>query len=656
MDNDSNTGIIIGIIIFTILFLFFAVIIIAIARSDKSSNNASVITEVGGFLAPCTAVPCNGEFVCDGATFTCKSGTGAPCTDATDCISGLLCSGICDAGPTGIFDALCPCNPHDPDNPYTNLICTSFGPNTKSVCKGAPGYACTADTDCASGYCNILFEPPGTCAAGLPFGYPCTSASQCAQAPDSVCSNGFCQLPQFVTGQVGAACSNPLCVSWVGAPCISPAGNNACDCLNGYGVPGTCVASTQGIYAPCSPTNGCIQDLLCITQRGFSCGPSDNTCFCNFPYFNPNASPENVCIVGMTALAAQCYNNDGLGCFNGGDCASETCGGASVLAAYVFGTEQIGNIGTTFLGATNTEIIPVSVGPSTSGVALPLSPYKMFAYTSQGIDNVYLVDHMQGFWLLSYNPIQGMIIAPWTQLLPLTAITTTGSGNSRVTTKQTVIDVAFNGTTWLVAYQQSVTSVTGTVSSNTLYSGPNLLLLTPYNVTSGVPGTQFTSNGTPLTIQYIDISRANDVSNGGDVLIVNNGTIYVKAASATLYNIGVITGGNRDGQLMTGMTGLARFYYDIEENPNGTPPASCPGVDNSPIQCSSFNNIAFIGSYSGVINVLQFSGNMAGFITPTDRIGTIQYQVFDFAIPYTPGGMVNTAIITLSNAYNGIVS
>jgi hypothetical protein len=31
----------------------------------------------------------------------------------------------------------------------------------------------------------------------------------------------------------------------------------------------------------------------------------------------------------------------------------------------------------------------------------------------------------------------------------------------------------------------------------------------------------------------------------------------------------------------------------------------------------------------------------------------VQYQVFDFAVPFTTGGMPNTAIITLSNAYSG---
>lgn len=645
-----DDGIIIGIIIFLILFFFFAIVIIAIARSDTPANNESVTTQVGGFLAACTTVPCNGEFLCSGDSFTCKLGPGAVCNDAADCAVGLICSGICATGPTGMLNDLCPCV--NIVGTQDVFLCTAVVGQSLTICKGDAFANCTTDEDCANGFCDLSAFPVPVCAPGLPFGFPCTYDSQCNQLVSSHCSAGFCQPLNQTTGQLNASCAG-ACVTWTGAGCD---GDTTCVCTSGNNVPGICTAFTQGILAPCSLSLACGEGLECLNATGGACNPLLNNCVCSFPYDDPNVQlPGGVCIGGMSGLNNTCYNDTGLGCSNGSSCASTLCGGSSVLAAYIFSGVNGANSGTALIGATGTQVVTANTGPP--GI---ITPYRMFAYSqfSGGeYDNIWLVDHTQGLNVMSYMPSTQTVLVNWINLLPSVTVTT-GPG---FTMTQTLIDVAFNNqrsaltTNWLVAYEETIVSNTGTVSSNVVYAGPDLNTLTPFNVQtgSGLPGTQYTTSGVPLTIQYIDLSLANDVSAGNDVLISTGGTIYLKAAAAVKYSVGIITGGARNGQTMTGVTGPATFYYDVEENSSGPGAPSCPGVGNSPVQCPSLNNIAFVANYSGFNNILQFSGNVAGVVTPTDRFGAVQYQVFDFSVPFTQGGMLNTAVMTLSNVYNG---
>lgn len=628
-----STEFIIGIVVFLLFSIFIIVIIIGWELSSRTNNNQPpVSTQSGTLLSSCTNSSCSNGLICDGSSFVCKFPAGVPCATYKDaCVIGLICSGLCATGPTGGLNNLCPCN--------SGYLCTAQ-PNLLTICKGIGGTTCTINSDCVSGLC----QSNHTCASGAPNSYPCTTNTQCASGN---CNNGFCQNPGFTTGAVGSACYNSDCITFpsgiTGSSCNSTQTEPlSCQCISGAGQPGTCVMANSGIISNCSSLAACSTDLICLNSSGTSC--SGTGCICVFPYNDPNdLGPGNTCIKGMVISNSSCYNDVGLGCDIGGICANQSCGGSSVLAVYKFGSTTADNLGTNYVGATSTSINPATPGPN--GI---ISPYKMFSVSNGMIDTIYLVDHMQGLLSLQYNPYTTTVLQPWTQLIPY--ITTVGNNT------KTLIDVGYNGTTFIVAFNETISSM----QNNTVYSGPNTSNLTPFNVQSGpgIPGTQYTVNNAPLNIQYIDISPANDVSSGGDVLIFINGTIYIKQNTQTKYNVGTIVGGPSNGKQMVGLVGPSRFYYDVIENKGATGPIGCPS-SGGPIQCSSYQNVSFIGPFqsfgtTGIENqVLQFSGNIAGIAMPIDRFQSVQYEVFDYSI-YSPGvtGMPNAQIIMLTNAYD----
>lgn len=636
MDTGST---IVGIAILIVISIFIIAVIVGFYLSDQPSNNAAIQTTSGNFLSACTTTPCSDGLICDPSSFICKLGTGALCSDFSDCATGLICSGICTTGPTGGLNQLCPCD--------QGFICTGqvTGP---TICKGASGTTCQSGIDCASGDCLSN----GTCARGSPNSFPCSSNIQCASLN---CNNGFCQNPGIITGTLGAACEG-TCVSFgnvVGAGCSGSIQQPlTCQCSMGTGAPGICGTANQGILSPCSLSRACSDELICYNPSAIMCGSGDTGCLCTFTYTDPNVVTAGVeCIGGMSKRpgSSTCFNANGLGCDVGGLCANSSCGGSSVLGVYQFSRISIPNLGPDFLGATTTSILAGTSGPS--GL---IQPHKLFATSNQNVDVIYLVDNLQGFWFLQYNPITKTILTPWMQIIPHT--TTTGN------TTRTLIDVGYNGTNFLVAFNETVA---GVGQNDTVYIGTSPLALTPFNVQpgSGITGTQYTITGTPLSIEYIDISPANDVSPGNDALISINGTIYVKQSTQTSYSIGVIQGGPMNGTAMTGLTGPAYFYFDNTANRSATGPPMCPATSpNNPVQCPSYNNIAFVGPFDGIYDqVLQFSGNIAGVADPTDRLTVateVQYRVFDYSI-YSPkgtgptAGMPNSSYVMLTEAYQG---
>ena len=636
MDSDTE-GIIIGIVIFALLAIFVAAVIAGWYLSDKPTNAPIPLSSPGGFLSPCTTNPCNTGLACDGSTFVCKLIAGAPCDDFTDCANGLVCSGLCATGATGGLNQLCPCNP--------GFLCTQQEGGL-TLCKGGGGTPCQNNTDCASELC----QSNGVCAAGSPNAFPCTSDSQCGSQN---CSNGFCQNNGIVTGTLGAACANSSCVTFTGASCNStPTEPLSCQCINGPGQPGTCVAATQGIISICSTLRACATDLVCFDMFAQGCDSGDTGCLCLFPYTDANtlATGSN-CIAGMSPVGSECFNSNALGCDSGGMCAASVCGGAPVLAVYRFGRPDISNLRTNYVGATNTTIAPIP-GPSGN-----ISPHKLFSESAGNIDTIYLVDNLQGLLSLQYNPIAMSVVTPWTVLIPHTTTATTGG----VTTTKTLIDAGYNGTNFLIAFDEVVT---GGGRNDTVYIGTGPTNLVPFNVQSGpgITGTQYTTDGVALSIDYIDISRANDVSPGNDALISVNGTVYIKQSAEPRYSIGVIQGGPMNGNTMTGVTGPARFYFDNTENPSGTGPAICPqtGNSNNPIACPSYYNVSFVAPFRGFgggsyDQVMQFSGNVAGIADPIDRFEEtvhVQYRVFDYSIySPVPGGMLQAGIIMLTSAF-----
>ena len=648
-DDNRNIGVIIGIIIFVIIFALLVIVFIALGISDPvTETGVTVEVETGTFLSLCTTTPCNNGLVCDGTNFTCRLPAGVPCSSYTDCVTGLICSGLCATGGVGSLNELCPCE--------DGYQCTEeiTGLN---VCKGLGGMECDIGTDCVSTICDN-----GVCAAGAPNSFPCTMDSTCASGN---CSSGFCQEQGVTTGVVGAACAAP-CVSFgtAGAGCNSTEENPlVCQCYE-TNAPGFCATASQGILSSCSPFSACSTNLVCYNDSAGECTSAGSSCICTFPYDNPNSqAPGPSCITGMVpGSQEECFNDTGLGCDIGGMCSTDQCGGGSVMASYNFSISGDTNLKTNFPGALNTSIVPVFSGPSGT-----IQPYKLFATSSGSTDTIYLVDSVKGLLSVQYDTESGEV-SPWVTNLPLSVTTTDGT----TTTTKLLIDASYNGTTFIVAYNETVVTTGSTLQNDTVYTGSALDNLTPFNpqTGSGITGTQYTSDGTPLSIDYIDMSPSNNVSPGGDTLISSNGTIYVKQALQATYNISAVVGGPMNGLQMTGLTGPARFYFDVTQNSQGTGSAVCPAQGpNNPVTCSSFQNISFVGPFFvslgtgatplSLDQVLQFSGNIAGIALPIDRFGDVQYRVFDYSI-YSPTtaditgttGMLGGSIITLSNAYN----
>lgn len=637
--DDETSGIIIGIVIFILLAIFVLAIFIGVEFSSSPTNNQQVAVQMGQILAPCATTTCATGLECDGNSFSCKFGPGLSCLNATECVTGLICSGRCATGATGGLNNLCPCD--------AGFICTSEIDGF-TRCKGGAGIHCLLDSDCASGFCD-----GGRCTSGSPNAFPCTTNASCGTRN---CSKGFCQNPGVVTGVLGAACAGS-CVGYTGAVCNSTVtAPLTCECIGGTNFPGTCVTTDQGILSPCSNVSPCGTDLICFNISGAVCGNLDDGCLCTFPYDDPNAqAPGSNCIGGMSFDSQGCFNNAGFGCDSGSNCINKVCGGtASTLAFYRFSVKTTSNLLTRFPGATNTAML------KTFGPPGLIHPYKMFATSSGTVDNIYLVDYIQGLLLLRFNSVTQVVVSPWTQLIPYHTSVTVGN----TTTEKTLVDADYNGTTFIVAFNEVVT-VSGVPTQNdTVYSGTVITNLTPFNVQSGftgLPGTQFTTGGVALSINYIDISPPNDMSMGGDTLISINGTIYIRANPATLYSIGVIKGGSMNGTAMTGLTGPSRFYFDNTASSGTT--GMCPGDGMSPADCPSADNVSLVGPFrgpgvtgltAGLLQVLQFSGNVAGIAFPLDRFDGVQYKVFDYSI-YSPPviGMPNAGIVMLVNAYLG---
>ena len=145
-DENRNAGIIIGIVVFLLIFVFLIIVFIAIGISDPITQpNTIVDVETGTFLSSCTTTSCNNGLICDGTNFTCKLQAGAPCSLYSDCVTGLICSGLCATGNVGGLNELCPCNDGYQCVRQLNLL---------TICKGLGGVSCEIATDCVSGICD----------------------------------------------------------------------------------------------------------------------------------------------------------------------------------------------------------------------------------------------------------------------------------------------------------------------------------------------------------------------------------------------------------------------------------------------------------------------------------------------------------------------
>lgn len=597
-NSQKNTGLIIGIIIFTLLSLFVLIIIIMLIVIPNAQTPPQYPIANGYFMSSCAQNNCNDGLICDGTDFICRYGTGSSCESAFDCGPELTCSGVCVAGPYGGLDQYCPCN--------TGYKCqiNNNGPN---ICKGVSGTVCTRNSDCISNVCKCDDQDTCICMSGNPNSYPCTKNSDCSS---NNCDGAFCQPSGIITGTLGASCAGDCLPVPSGESGASCSGNTTCVCVYGTDTPGVCIQTNQGIGDTCSTHKICSNNLICYNSNGSKCESNDLNCQCLFPYTNPNTPVQNICISGMAPRSSLCLNDTNLGCNSGTMCFSNSCIGPPVTAVYNFFKDN-SNLNTDFLSATTTSLIAGFTGPNPQ-----IIPYKMFATSNNLIDTIYLIDRSSGFYSITYDTSQNKS-GSWTQWFP------------NNTSYGLLDDVSYSGSTFLVSFSNSL--YLWDMSSN---------LFTLFN--NGIQYTIQNSQYIPLTVDYLSISSSNDI------IISSQGTIYIKQSSNTYYDIAIIQGGPMNGLPIINTFGPPSFYYDT----------SGINYHNISFVSNYTDNIDNSISYQ---QILQFSGSVAGQIAPVDIFGNLQYKVFDYNI-YSPTletddtspGMTSASIIMLTTTTTGL--
>ena len=620
-----NNDVLIGILVFLLLVIIAIVVIITSTTSNKPATNDGVQTVQTTFLNPCQNVTCGSGFVCDPTSFVCKKELDQVCFAASECLSGYFCSGKCVTGPTGSLNQYCPCGP--------GYLCDEQE-DGYSICKGGSGTTCSTNEDCFSVACIN-----GACLGGYPNAYPCIYNTDCASQN---CSNGYCQEPLFQTGALGAACAGN-CVGWTGAVCTFP--GSTCTCFGQENEPGNCTESGIGFLLPCVTGYGICSDLFtCVAPSGLDCTSSNTGCFCEFHYPDTTVtSPPNfACMGGMTAKEGACFGETGSGCVQSQGCASGVCSGPPVLTMFTFNSSPQNN----FFGSTGIAAVPISYGPNNA-----TTPRRMFVDTSGSIDTIYLFDMNAGVYSIQYDTQNQSVLSDWQLLLPIQ------SSDGKI-----VLDVSYNNGQFLVTYQ-----VAGQVSGTVLYVGfslDNLIPLIRGNFSNnGQTGSQ-TEPG--VTIVSADISPANDISGGGDILInvidtrIPNQPVvsYVNAFGTQTYEQLFTTGVVPQTPVTTypDLGYAARFYYDVtEKGPTGGPivcPVNTTIPSGASIACASRYNVSYIGIDNTTISgttPLKFTGNLSPVSLPSDVHSGQSYSPISYSI-YSPSGtgMQQSKIITIS--------
>jgi hypothetical protein len=275
----------------------------------------------------------------------------------------------------------------------------------------------------------------------------------------------------------------------------------------------------------------------------------------------------------MTLSNNICLNSANIGCNSNSNCFSNLCGTTGfVLNYYDFSKPEI----------VGSKKISIKTLPGISGIS---QVKKMVASSINSLDLILLLDQEQGIYQCTFDHESGTVYQPWTQGLPL------------VTDNGVIVDFAFNGSEYLVAFQNQ--------NSYLLYSGLSLSDLSPFNYVTGgsfslPPGVQY-AYGMPITnVNYVDISSA------GDVLIINDQATYLKKTSDLSFSF-YQTSNNI--VLGTGSTGLARFY----SSESSTPP---------------YLNLAYY--YPNSLRIF-FSGDNEQLMVPARYIDATE-EIVDFSI------------------------
>lgn len=526
-----------------------------------------------------------------GSCFGLECDTGLICDPATYTCKkklGTPCNQYSDCAGINICSGVCTVGGGDglgTPCPCTGGFVCVENPGKESVCKYGPNHPCTEDSQCSKNFCDN-----GFCTFGIPNGLPCSFDESCTSLN---CSRGYCQLPTVTSGDIGSIC---------GGTCNS-AGLQTCNAMTGAATSckcsgnslGICVISDLGIANPCNGQAICANTLLCTDVNG---NQSLNG-MCAVSYPRVNNITTNVCPVGMTAKGDNCVNAVGMGC-EGNNMCTGTCNTSDggVLVKYTFGGDN------TIMNRGNIAIKQVSK----SGINI--TPRKTF---SKG-NNLYFVALSNGVYLFDGSK--------WTKEVP---------GNF-------TIDGLTGYLVDACLYKGDYLVVINTIKGSLLARGRNDNWQW-FNVTNDPPGAQFSTGGGQISIMYID-------SNDTDVLLTTqsqNVFISVPGTGSIVYEPFIVTGGPLNGQTPT-VVGGASFYHDDVLRVGIEPPV-CPPNGINMVQCSTRDNIAFISTTN---RLLQFSGNAAGQLMPTDVYTPgITYLADTYSISSTKG-ILNSNIIVKS--------
>ena len=293
------------------------------------------LTGLAGTCSPVKSAiddTCSGTQSCD-ATGSCKKASGQTCTAAADCASGACVDGTCcGAASCGACQActggggtcVAVTSADDPDSCTSTKSCDATG-----ACKLKPGQACTAASQCVSGFCadGVCCNAActGGCEACAESSSPgsCVAVSGAPRSGHTACAgSGTCG--GACDGTTRTACSYPgASTSCRSASCTSGTATLAAGC-NGSGA---CPAAQTVTCAPnscastacaggCSSTQACANSSYycsggsCVTKKtnGTACGGAGEC-------------TSGACVDGMCCGSASC-----------GSCQSCTGAGGTCVA------------------------------------------------------------------------------------------------------------------------------------------------------------------------------------------------------------------------------------------------------------------------------------------------------------------------------------
>jgi len=275
----------------------------------------------GGLRQPCNpdATPnCLTGLVCSGGTPTtlgiCLANTGGTCRETPDCVPSNTCiSGVCVAQTAGGLNQ--PCRPTSiggildaTSTPCdTGLVCVN------NICKAQNGSPCENNPDCVSLNCN-----QGICDASptTALGNACGGDTECPS--NLVCSGGYCQYPQYLTGMDGSFCQ-PLGIT--GPNC---SGNNLCR-------NNVCIPTNSQFNGACDANHPCVGATVCNAPSGLCLYPSPggvvNSC-----------STTNNCDVG-SCVTGICRGGAYFPCAGNATCSQTPSTFASCGRSFCFTTK-----------------------------------------------------------------------------------------------------------------------------------------------------------------------------------------------------------------------------------------------------------------------------------------------------------------------------